>query len=299
MPDLEMLLRDVRPTPTPEWTDEAGREGRRPVSPPGAGLEAEAARAARPLRRALAGHGDRRRAAGGRDRDRQERRHGRRRLRLLERRWRRRSHLGQLRGLEREFVGTRGGEAGGSVEHREPRQRGRGRTPGRRPRRDRQRLADAHDGRRRRRVRRPTARSASPTRSAATCENSTSSREGSRATATLTLKLPSDKLDEGIAQISKLAHVQSRAQDTEDVTDQRAVLQSAVRDARADRARAARPPQQGDHRQGALAAARAAGPGLAARDRGASARSPRSTSRSPTRRWRSRSAAPARAARRP
>jgi len=67
-------------------------------------------------------------------------------------------------------------------------------------------------------------------------ENSTSSREGSHATATLTLKLPSDKLDEGIAQISKLAHVQSRAQDTEDVTDQRAVLQSAVRDARADRA---------------------------------------------------------------
>ena len=67
-------------------------------------------------------------------------------------------------------------------------------------------------------------------------QNSTSSREGSRATATLTLKLPSDKLDEGIAQISKLAHVQSRAQDTEDVTDQRATLEAAVRDARADRA---------------------------------------------------------------
>jgi hypothetical protein len=66
-------------------------------------------------------------------------------------------------------------------------------------------------------------------------ENSTSSREGLRATATLTLKLPSDKLDDGIAQISKLAHVQSRAQDSQDVTDQRSVLEGAVRDARADR----------------------------------------------------------------
>jgi hypothetical protein len=59
---------------------------------------------------------------------------------------------------------------------------------------------------------------------------------GSRATATLALKVPSAKLDTALAQLSKLGHVSSRSQQTEDLTDQRAALEAAVRDARADRA---------------------------------------------------------------
>ena len=57
-----------------------------------------------------------------------------------------------------------------------------------------------------------------------------------RAIATLSLRIPSAKLDDGLARISKLANVQSRSQQTEDVTDQREALEAAVRDARADRA---------------------------------------------------------------
>jgi hypothetical protein len=66
-------------------------------------------------------------------------------------------------------------------------------------------------------------------------QSSTTSMRGSTASAELTLKLPSDKLDAGIAQLSKLGHVASRSQQAEDVTDQRESLQAAVRDARADR----------------------------------------------------------------
>jgi hypothetical protein len=58
---------------------------------------------------------------------------------------------------------------------------------------------------------------------------------GSRATATLQLKVPSAKLDDALAQLSKLGHVSSRSQETQDLTDQRAALEAAVRDARADR----------------------------------------------------------------
>jgi hypothetical protein len=58
---------------------------------------------------------------------------------------------------------------------------------------------------------------------------------GSRATATLTLKVPSAKLDDALSQLSKLGHVSSRSQETQDLTDQREVLEAAVRDARADR----------------------------------------------------------------
>jgi hypothetical protein len=58
---------------------------------------------------------------------------------------------------------------------------------------------------------------------------------GSRAEATLSLRIPSDKLDDGLARLSKLAHVSARSQQTEDLTDQRAYLESRVRDARADR----------------------------------------------------------------
>ena len=54
-------------------------------------------------------------------------------------------------------------------------------------------------------------------------------------TATLILKVPSAKLDTALAQLSKLGNVSSRSQQTEDMTDQRAALQAAVRDARADR----------------------------------------------------------------
>ena len=61
-------------------------------------------------------------------------------------------------------------------------------------------------------------------------------QDGSRrAIATLSLRIPSAKLDDGLARISKLANVQSRSQQTEDLTDQREALEAVVRDARADR----------------------------------------------------------------
>ncbi|MDA0172816.1 DUF4349 domain-containing protein [Solirubrobacter taibaiensis] len=61
-------------------------------------------------------------------------------------------------------------------------------------------------------------------------------QDGSRrAIATLSLRIPTAKRDDGLARISKLANVQSRSQETEDVTDQREALEAAVRDARADR----------------------------------------------------------------
>jgi hypothetical protein len=61
------------------------------------------------------------------------------------------------------------------------------------------------------------------------------SSSGSRASASLTVKIPSAKLDDGLASISKLAHVKSRSQQAQDVTDQRSSLEGSVRDARADR----------------------------------------------------------------
>ncbi|MDA0163192.1 DUF4349 domain-containing protein [Solirubrobacter ginsenosidimutans] len=66
-------------------------------------------------------------------------------------------------------------------------------------------------------------------------QTSSTSVHGSTASASLTLKLPADKLDSGIAQLSKLGHVSARSQQAEDVTDQRDSLEAAVRDARADR----------------------------------------------------------------
>jgi hypothetical protein len=56
-----------------------------------------------------------------------------------------------------------------------------------------------------------------------------------RESAELTVKVPADKLQPALAQLSRIAHVRSRTQDTEDVTDQAAQLNSAVRDARAYR----------------------------------------------------------------
>jgi hypothetical protein len=56
-----------------------------------------------------------------------------------------------------------------------------------------------------------------------------------RQSAELTVRVPSDKLQPALAQLSRIAHVSSRTQDTEDVTDQAAQLSAAVRDARANR----------------------------------------------------------------
>src|SRR3954468_17057851 len=56
-----------------------------------------------------------------------------------------------------------------------------------------------------------------------------------RQSAELTVRVPSDKLEPALAQLSRIAHVSSRTQDTEDVTDQAAQLNAAVRDARANR----------------------------------------------------------------
>ena len=56
-----------------------------------------------------------------------------------------------------------------------------------------------------------------------------------RQSAQLTLRVPQDKLEQALSQLSRLAHVRSRTQNTQDVTDERASLESAVRDARAYR----------------------------------------------------------------
>src|SRR3954471_6428851 len=56
-----------------------------------------------------------------------------------------------------------------------------------------------------------------------------------RESAELTMRVPADKLQPALAQLSRIAHVSSRTQDTEDVTDQAGQLNAAVRDARADR----------------------------------------------------------------
>jgi hypothetical protein len=61
-------------------------------------------------------------------------------------------------------------------------------------------------------------------------------QSGSSANAMLSVKIPSGKLETALAQLSKLAHVKGRTQQTQDVTDQKAALEAAVRDARADQA---------------------------------------------------------------
>jgi hypothetical protein len=55
------------------------------------------------------------------------------------------------------------------------------------------------------------------------------------ASASLELKVPSAQLADALAQLSRLAHVKARSQAAEDLTDQRAALLAAVKDARADR----------------------------------------------------------------
>jgi hypothetical protein len=58
--------------------------------------------------------------------------------------------------------------------------------------------------------------------------------QGSDAGASLSLKVPSTRLETALGQLSRLAHVKARSQQTEDLTDQKAALEAAVRDARAD-----------------------------------------------------------------
>ena len=256
MPDLEMLLRDVRPAPDPDWTARLDAQVAARFPRPVPRLEAEAARAARPLRRALAGRGDRRRGVARRDRDRQERRDGGDDSAASSAGGGATCDVGQ----RRELAATRGGEARRLRRAPRARQRGRGRTsrpptaPSSPAPRSRSRRA-ADD------VEAVTDRAIRLTDTlGGYVQTSTSSREGSRATATLTLKLPSDKLDDG-----HRADLQARA---------RAVARPAhrgrhrpARGARGRRARRprrprrpARPPEQGDDRQGALTAARAARP---------------------------------------
>ena len=56
-----------------------------------------------------------------------------------------------------------------------------------------------------------------------------------RQSAEITLRVPQDKLQQALTQLSRLGHVSSRTQSAQDVTDQRDTLTSAVRDPRAYR----------------------------------------------------------------
>jgi hypothetical protein len=53
---------------------------------------------------------------------------------------------------------------------------------------------------------------------------------GSNAGSTLTLKVPSARLETALSQLSRLAHVKARSQESEDLTDQKAALEARVRD---------------------------------------------------------------------
>jgi hypothetical protein len=56
-----------------------------------------------------------------------------------------------------------------------------------------------------------------------------------RKRADITLRVPQDRLQQALTQLSRLGHVSSRTQSIQDVTDQRAQLDADVRDARAYR----------------------------------------------------------------
>jgi hypothetical protein len=66
-------------------------------------------------------------------------------------------------------------------------------------------------------------------------QSSNVSTSGGSAFASLELKVPSAQLDQALARLSRLAHVQARSQTAEDLTDQRSALRAAVTDARAER----------------------------------------------------------------
>jgi Domain of unknown function (DUF4349) len=66
-------------------------------------------------------------------------------------------------------------------------------------------------------------------------QNSSVDQSGSAASAELVLKIPADQLDQALARLSRLGHVQARSQAAADLTDQRSALRAAVTDARAER----------------------------------------------------------------
>jgi hypothetical protein len=66
-------------------------------------------------------------------------------------------------------------------------------------------------------------------------QDSSVSAGGKTASADLSLRIPAAKLQDGLTQLSRLAHVRRRTQQAEDLTDQRSALEATVRDARASR----------------------------------------------------------------
>ncbi len=66
-------------------------------------------------------------------------------------------------------------------------------------------------------------------------QSSSVNQGGGSAFASLELKVPSAQLDQALARLSRLAHVEARSEAAEDLTDQRTALRAAVTDARAER----------------------------------------------------------------
>jgi hypothetical protein len=66
-------------------------------------------------------------------------------------------------------------------------------------------------------------------------QSSSVNQSGGTAVAELELKIPAAQLDQALARLSRLGHVQTRSQASEDLTDQRSALRASVADARAER----------------------------------------------------------------
>jgi hypothetical protein len=66
-------------------------------------------------------------------------------------------------------------------------------------------------------------------------QSSSVDQSGANAVAELELKVPAGRLDQALARLSRLGHVQARSQTAEDLTDQRSALRASVADARAER----------------------------------------------------------------
>jgi hypothetical protein len=66
-------------------------------------------------------------------------------------------------------------------------------------------------------------------------QSSSVNQSGASAVAELELKVPAAQLDQALARLSRLGHVQTRSQASEDLTDQRSALRASVADARAER----------------------------------------------------------------
>jgi Domain of unknown function (DUF4349) len=65
--------------------------------------------------------------------------------------------------------------------------------------------------------------------------SSSVNQSGGSGLAQLELKIPAAQLDQALARLSRLGHVQARSQAAEDLTDQRSALRASVTDARAER----------------------------------------------------------------